>query len=87
MSKAIARTHWVWTETAASNWDNRYNGRKRIAGKPIKDKAEDSREADSAWLMRGYVIDAADYIPADGQMDLLEYIDDLIKYMEAGLSK
>ncbi|NEZ45286.1 hypothetical protein [Paenibacillus alvei] len=79
MSKATARTHWVWTEKAASNWDNRYNGRKRVAGQPIKDKAEDSREVNAAWLLRGYVCDAENYIPADGQMDLFEYL-------EAGLS-
>ncbi|MCY7484415.1 hypothetical protein [Paenibacillus alvei] len=74
MSKAIARTHWVWTELAQKNWDNRYNGRKRVAGKPIKDEAKDSREVDPAWLFFGYVIDAADYIPADGQMDLFDFI-------------
>lgn len=75
MSKATARTHWVWTEKAAGNWDNRYNGRKRTAGHPIKDEAEKSKEADAAWLLRGYVCDAEDFIPEDGQMDIFDYME------------
>ncbi|MBG9734565.1 hypothetical protein [Paenibacillus alvei] len=81
MSKATARTHWVWTEKAASNWDNRFNGRKRIAGQPIKGETEKSKEAEAAWLLRGYVIDASDYIPADGQMDIFDFLE-----VEAGLT-
>ncbi|MCY9758951.1 hypothetical protein M5X06_28005 [Paenibacillus alvei] len=77
--KVTARSHWVWTELAQKNWDNRYNGRKRVAGKPIKDKAEDSREVNPAWLLRGYVCDSEDFIPEGGQMDLFDY-------MEAGLT-
>ncbi|MCY7485795.1 hypothetical protein [Paenibacillus alvei] len=74
MSKATARTHWVWTELAEQNCDRRFNSRKRVAGRPIKDKAEKSREVNPAWWLRGYVIDADDYIPADGQMDLFDFI-------------
>lgn len=80
MKKVQARSYWVWTELAEQSWDNRYNGRKRVAGQPIKGEAEESREVDPAWLLRGYVIDADDYIPADGQLDLFDYFD----YMEAG---
>lgn len=78
MKKVQARSYWVWTELAQQNWDNRYNGRKRVAGNSIKDDVEESKEVDPAWLLHGYVIDATDYIPADGQIDLFDY-------MEAGL--
>ncbi|MFW5433721.1 hypothetical protein [Paenibacillus apiarius] len=75
MKKVQARSYWVWTELAQQNWDNRYNGRKRVAGQPIKGDVEESKEVDPAWLLRGYVIDAADYIPADGQIDLIDYME------------
>lgn len=75
MGKVKARSYWVWTEMAQQNWDNRYNGRKRVAGQPIKGEAEESQEVDPAWLLRGYVIDAGDYIPADGQLDLFDYME------------
>ncbi|CAH8718222.1 hypothetical protein M5W83_11625 [Paenibacillus thiaminolyticus] len=74
MKKVQARSYWVWTELAEQNWDNRYKGKQREAGQPIENEAGDSREVDPAWLLRGYVIDATDYIPANGQMDLFEFI-------------
>jgi len=75
MSKATARTHWVWTELAEKNWDNRFNGRKRVAGKPVRDDAEKSKDVDAAWFLRGYVCDAEDFIPEDGQMDIFDFLE------------
>ncbi|MCY9765090.1 hypothetical protein M5X06_32170 [Paenibacillus alvei] len=73
--KVHAKTHWVWTDRAAETWDNRYNGQQRVAGQPINGEADKSREVESAWLLRGYVIDASDYIAEDGQMDLYELLE------------
>ncbi|MEC0083727.1 hypothetical protein, partial [Paenibacillus alvei] len=73
--KVQAKTYWVWTERAAETWDNRYKGNPRIAGQPIKETEEDSKEVEPAWLLRGYVIDASDYIAEDGQMDLYELLE------------
>lgn len=73
--KVQAKTHWVWTERAAETWDNRYIGSQRVAGQPIKSEVEASKEVDPAWLLRGYVIDASDYISTDGQMDLYELLE------------
>ncbi|BFH15559.1 hypothetical protein J6TS7_64760 [Paenibacillus dendritiformis] len=76
MGKVKARSYWVWTELAEQTWDGRYkSGERRKAGQPIKGEAEESQEVDPAWLLRGYVIDAADYIPADGQLDLFDYME------------
>lgn len=75
MNKITAKTHWVWTDRAAETWDNRYKGQQRIAGKPIKGEAEESTEVEPAWLLRGYVIDASDYISEDGQLDLFEILE------------
>ncbi|EJW14746.1 hypothetical protein [Paenibacillus alvei] len=75
MNKITAKTHWVWTSQAEETWDNRYKGQQRIAGKPIKGEAEESTEVEPAWLLRGYVIDASDYISEDGQLDLFEILE------------
>lgn len=73
--KVTAKTHWVWTSLAEETWDNRYKGQPRIAGHSIKETEEDSKEVEPAWLLRGYVIDASDYISEDGQMDLYELLE------------
>lgn len=73
--KVTAKTHWVWTLTAEQTWDNRYKGPERVAGQPIKGGAEESKEVEPAWLLRGYVIDASDYISEDGQVDLYELLE------------
>jgi len=75
MNKVHAKTHWVWTSLAEETWDNRYKGQQRVAGQPIRGEAEESREVEPAWLLRGYVIDASDYIAEDGQMDLYDLLE------------
>jgi len=75
MKKVTAKTHWVWTSLAEETWDNRYKGQQRVSGQPIRGEAEESREVEPAWLLRGYVIDASDYIAEDGQMDLYELLE------------
>ncbi|BFH10678.1 hypothetical protein WJ0W_005788 [Paenibacillus melissococcoides] len=69
--KVKAKTYWVWTKLAEETFDHRYTkgGQKRVAGEPTFGNPE---EVDLAWLNRGYVIDAEDYVPADGQMDISE---------------
>ncbi|NMM52135.1 hypothetical protein [Paenibacillus aquistagni] len=72
MSKVKARTHWVWTKLAEETFDARYTkDKQRKAGEPISDNP---REVESAWLLRGYVIDAEDYIPSNGQLDLFDLL-------------
>lgn len=71
--KVTAKTHWVWTSLAEQTWDGRYkSGERRKAGQPIHG---DPTQVDLAWLNRGYVIDASDYIPEDGQIDLFEILE------------
>ncbi|MFD3271504.1 hypothetical protein ACE3MS_15395 [Paenibacillus dendritiformis] len=58
---------------AEETWDGRYkSGDRRKAGQPIHG---DPKHVDLAWLNRGYVIDASDYIPAGGQIDLFEILE------------
>lgn len=74
--KVTAKTHWVWTSQAEETWDGRYTkNEKRVAGEPINGVAEESIEVEPAWLLRGYVIDASDYISEDWQMDIYEFLE------------
>jgi len=67
MSKAVATTHWVWTDKA-----EKANPQRSKAGQRVWEHY--AKEAPGGWLTDGLIIDNSEYI-ADGQADLFDYIE------------
>lgn len=66
MSKALAKSFWVWTQKAESADPKRHR-----AGEMVWPHY--AKEAPQKWVDEGLIVDRSEYT-AEGQADLFDYI-------------